>query len=167
MAKNIPTLKNWLKYFIFCGLTLTAVFYSSTVLSDWQQRMGEKVVFIEGDSSPQKYGYVGIYPKPEIGRSLPYKDYVGRKGRIIGLVSDKYKVSTFWEIQLETGEKVYAHKLREFDDQIKGLYFVDDYQEAKGKIGKFIWINQKEWKVREQLLITEDRNVSYPLEHLE
>ncbi len=116
------------------------------------------------ESSLQKYDY-SLYRKPDIGPRLSYKDYVGKKGEIVWVV--KQMVFSFWEIQLETGEKVYADKLKEYDDQIDGLYFVDDYNEAKEKIGKFIWINQNKWKVREQPLITEDRNVSYPLEHLE
>lgn len=171
MAKNISTARNWIKHVVFLGFTLTVVFYSTNAVSDWQQRIGKEVVFIEMDSELQELGYF-VSRKPDIGRWLPYKDYVGKKGEIVGVVEQR--VFSFWKIRLETGEIVYVHKSkesREFSDQIDfstaGLYFIDDYNKAKEKIEKFIWINQNRWKFEKQKLVTEDSNVSYPLEHLE
>jgi hypothetical protein len=140
-------------------------------IGDWEKRIsdlerkqiGKDVIFAEKDEALQKYGY-SLYKKPDIGSWLPYKDYVGKKGKIIGIV--KQSVFSFWELRLETGETVYVHKLSmEVDDiYLSGLYLVDDYLEAKEKMGKVIWINQNGWR---QPLLTEDRNVSYPVEHLE
>jgi hypothetical protein len=150
---------------IALGVTFILIFCGSNAISGWQQKIGKEVVFVEKDSSGQKYGYILIYREPNIiGNRLPYKDFVGKKGKLIGVVKDKLGVAFFWEIQLETGQMAYAQKLEGFDDQIDDLYFVDDYNEAKKKIGKFIWVNQNEWK---QPLLTENKDLSYPLEDFE
>ena len=166
MTKNIAIIKNWKKHFlILFGVAFSLIFNGSNAISSWQQKIGKEVVFVEEDISLQGYGYQSIFRKPDsLSYHLPYEDFVGKKGKIVGVVKDKYGVSAFWEIQLEKGETVYAEFFEKLDNLTDGLYFVDDYREAKGKIEKFIWVNQNGWN---QPLLTENKNLSYPLEHLD
>jgi hypothetical protein len=130
-----------------------------------QHRIGKEVVFREREASLQKYGYQSLGLRPAPAERLDYDKFVGKKGTVTGVV--KQSVFEFWQIRLETGDTVYAMKSNVFPDQIDGMYFTDDVTEATGRIGKSIWINQARKTARRQQLITEDRNVSYPLGHLE
>jgi hypothetical protein len=136
-------------------------------------RIGKEVVFAEGDSSLQKHLYqrMGLKPgfPPSLPYALPYVDYVGKTGKVLDIVKPSSSSSpwTYWKIQLETGETIYAERIGPSEGQIDGMYFVEDYEAAKRKIGEFIWINQAEWKARKQRLVKEDPDVSYPVAHLE
>lgn len=144
---------------LFIGLTMC----DSAAAS--QHRIGKEVVFRESEASLQKYGYHSLSLRPAPAERLDYSKFVGKKGTVTGVV--KQSVFEFWQIRLETGDTVYAMKSRVFPDQIDGMYFTDDVTEATGRIGKSIWINQARKTARRLQLITEDRNVSYPLGHLE
>jgi len=121
----------------------------------------KEFVFREMDSDLQKYGYMEFCQTP-LKCILPYERYVGKKGKITGVGFSSYR-QEYWKVELETGEIVYARRSEEYPSPkyIKGIYFVEDYNEAKKLIGRFIWINK--WKT----LITEDINISYRLKHLE
>jgi len=142
------------------------IFLNCDAIGEWQKNIGKEVVFSECDNSLIKYGYVSVCRTPDTCLGLPYNEYVGKRGQISGLSLAESKIHSYWKIRLETGEVVYARRSL-YDDQIDGMYYVDDYNKAKELIGKFIWINQEEWRNRRQELITEDKNISYPLVHLE
>lgn len=170
MERDISTIKNRIRYLVFAGFTVLVVLYSSASAGEWQELIGKEVIFMEREKSLQNYDY-SVFRKPDIGPGLPYKDYVGKRGKILRKV-DTRSVFSFWEIQLETGEMVYVQAFdsdrNDLSFYLPGLYFMDDYNEAKEKIGKFVWINQNRGKTMvKQRLITEDSNVSYALDHLE
>lgn len=143
----------------------------------WEHRINKEVVFVEMDKSvlKQKYfdGY-DLYKKPCLVGcygSFPYKKYVGKRGKIIGVVKSDV---LFWKIKLETGETVYAEvifgeegpdrdKIEYRNYQIKGMYFTEDFNIANKKVGKCIWVNRNRYRY----LRTDIENEEYPLKHLE
>jgi len=124
--------------------------------------MGKEFVFREMDSALQGRGYIQFYRSFDSADPLPYKPYAGKKGKIIGLVTSPYGPE-YWKVKLETGEILYAAywMYKESDGFLEAIYFVEDYNEAKKLLGKYVWTK------KEETLITEDANVSYHLKHLE
>jgi len=124
--------------------------------------MGKEFVFREMDSALQGRGYIQFYRSFDSAYPLPYKPYAGKKGKIIGLVTSPYG-QEYWKVKLETGEILYAaHWIYKGSDEfIEGIYFVEDYNEAKKLLGKYIWTK------KEETLITEDANASYHLKRFE
>jgi len=186
MTNKIFEFRHWIKQIILLILFISiAIFYRTDAAGDRQRRIGKEFVFREQGESLQKYRYHDFLSEAEIGiekskeyvlsGKLPYKDYVGVKGKVVAIIPKQpdspniiQRVCSFWKIQLETGEILYYKDYSEVsDDQIDGVYFIDDYNEAKNKIGKYIWINQDAMYGRQQRSYTENENVSYPLDHLE
>ncbi|MFA4918975.1 MAG: hypothetical protein WC581_06975 [Thermodesulfovibrionales bacterium] len=155
----------WRKAKILGFAVVIFIFLNCNAIGEWQKNIGKEVVFSEGDNSLIKYGYTGLCRTPDPCLGLPYNEYVGKRGRIVGLSFAHSKIHSYWEILLETGEVVYSTR-SDISDKVIGMYYVDDYNKAKELIGKFIWINQEEG-VRRLELITEDKDISYPLAHLE
>ena len=126
-----------------------------------------EIVFAESGESLQKYGYQGIYKIPDFGNSISYNKLVGKKGKVLELVTDRIGIS-FYKILLENCEIVYAHKMgKRTEIEIDGTYAISELDESKKLISKNIWISQNEWNNRKQRLITEDKNIYYPIDHLE
>ena len=100
-------------------------------------------VFREMDSDLQKYGYTDFCRSP-IDCILSYEPYVGKKGKITGVGFSSYG-QEYWKVELETGEIVYARRSEEYPSPkyIKGIYLLEDYNEAKKLIGKYIWIKKQ------------------------
>lgn len=126
-----------------------------------------EIVFAEGDESLQKYGYVEISNVPGLGNNISYNKLVGKRGKIIALVTNTVGFS-FYKILLEDCKIVYAQKIGEYTEfEIKGTYAISELNKAKKLISKDIWIRQDDWKYRKQQLITENKNISYPVAHFE
>ena len=145
----------FIPFLIFC-----AVFLGHNAFCDWEKWIGKKFVFREMDRCLQWYGYMDFSKTLDFSEALDYESYVGKRGRIISVLIKEYL-----KVKLETGEIVYA--FGEVPGHLSGVYFVEDYNEAKKLLGRFIWIRQDRVGEKEQRLITEDENVSYPLKHLE
>lgn len=87
------------------------------------------------DRCLQWYGYMDFSKTLDFSEALDYESYVGKRGRIISVLIKEYL-----KVKLETGEIVYA--FGEVPGHLSGVYFVEDYNEAKKLLGRFIWIRQ-------------------------
>jgi hypothetical protein len=147
-----------------CLLAPTRVWAAESC--DYAGMKGEEITFKQTYPGGETYGYQSWYSKPDMGaRHLAYKPYVGRKGKVTdGVIEGKYGISKYKRVVLENCETVYAHLVG--GDMPTNVYSSLDFDLGKQLIGKQIWINQTE-VLRPQTLATLERDVSYPLGHLE
>lgn len=129
----------------------------------YQALTGPEVVFREVWPGGEHYGYLMWGTTPEMGKHLEYVNYVGKHGRYVGKVKDKYDIGTFTKVVLDNCETVYGHTT---DGELPmGVYQILDLEIAKLLIGKNIWLNKAD--VARLELVTLDKEISYPAEHLE
>lgn len=107
-------------------------------------RINQPFVLREVDESLAKYGYQMGKKKNIVPGKLSYGKYKGRKGTVIGIVPvrlSSYKNTCLWQLQLDTGETVYARWSPTIPDQVPGAVFHRDINEAQNLIGKSVWVN--------------------------
>ncbi len=127
-----------------------------------------EIVFRDADESLKKYGYSDIYSIPNsLSKHIPYEKLAGKKGKVIELIKSRNGISSFFKILVENCEVVYAYTINNSEHDINGTYTLTEFEKANKMISSYIWINQNAWKVRKQELVTDNRNISFPLGHLE
>ncbi|WP_287372291.1 hypothetical protein [Prosthecochloris sp.] len=142
----------------------------SSQTADYSTAEGEEFVFAKTYPGGEKYGYQ-LWHKQLTGyrgTSLPYEEYVGRKGKIettitydpsqSRFISEKSK-SKFRKAVLENGEVVYAYLVS--NSLPDNIYLTEEVNRARSLIGQKIWVNNSR-VVGSQVLITPDENLSYP-----
>lgn len=136
-------------------------------VSELKSRMGTKVTFVQMDKQLARFGYQSIHDRPGQIGGLPYAAYVGQNGTIKDVWKASDGIRYYWIIVLDSGKKVYAEISRSNPDYIAGMYSAKDMIKGDGLVGKDIWVNQAEYKLEPQSLITENPKISYTLSHLE
>lgn len=74
--------------------------------------LSQEVAFVQQDKKLSRYGYQSVTKTISIGtrKHLSYEEYVGKKGKIIGVRSNG--ISDFYEIKLENGETVFQNIIK-------------------------------------------------------
>lgn len=124
-------------------------------------RIGQHFEFRQLDSSLAKFGYMLCKRKDDIlfGR-LRYREYRHRKGTVVGIT--RSGTDHLWELELDNGETVYAKWSPVRSDQIRGLVFESDIENATRLIGERVYIKFHGGKDPGRL-ITSDPKVYYQL----
>lgn len=140
---------------------------------NYESLPGKEFVFREQSESLQKYGYLLWKKAPDMrSESLSYKDYVGKKGKILEQqVEDRI---TLWHVAvLDTCEKVYTSaglksrpKSIEDIEKFTSVCFLSTIKLGELMKGKSIWVNNN-GMINDQSLFTDDPSESYQLSHLE
>lgn len=117
--------------------------------------LSQEVVFVQKDKELSPFGYSNVTKTISgIRKGLPYKEYVGKKGKIMGVRNNG--VSDFYEIKLENGETVFSTYYEDKYNIRKGkyytmggFYYVEDFEKANSWINMDVYIvNKRHWDVK-------------------
>lgn len=127
--------------------------------------LSQEVVFVQRDKSLLSADptYFDVRKNISVVSDLPYREYVGKKGKIIGERTDGF--SDFYEIKLDNGGTVFSPYSGDEYDIRKGkyhsmdaFYFVEDFEMAKSWINKNVYIvNKYQWDI--ELIDYDDNDV--------
>lgn len=147
-------------------LTLASTSAPATETCDYASLKGVELTFRETYSGGETYGYQLWRKQADLGaRGLPYKPYVGRKGKVaVGIIEGKGGFGKFKRVVLDNCETVYAYVSD--GETPDGAFSSLDLELGKALIGKQIWIDQAQ-VARPSTLATLNRDVTYPLSQLE
>lgn len=129
-----------------------------------------EIGFAEKDLSLQEFGYRGVFTNINCiaDCAAGYKDFSGKKGKIVGIVTDKNGISDYFHIITEDCVSLYAHtSMSDTTLQFTGTYFLKDYAQASELVGKAIYSNLNNSWYDTKVLLTEDPIQNIPLNHLD
>lgn len=139
----------------------------SIQVSELKERVGTKVTFVGMDEELARYDYQTIHERPGQIGGLPYSKYTGKNGTIKDVWKSKDGQKYYWIVVLDNDKKVYAEIDSVDLDYVAGMYSTKDMVSADALVGKDVWINQAEYKIEPQPLITKNPKVSFDITHLE
>lgn len=81
---------------------------------DYENTPGTRFVFATKDEGLQQYGYQEWTSEPYPDRGLPYAQYVGKKGKFLGTMTEAQGgIFKFHDVLLEDCERLYFHAYKE------------------------------------------------------
>lgn len=166
-SKRVSSFSTIFWVMIMAALHCMAAAQTPVQENELQEMVGKKFILRSMDKSIQKYGYQSIHGAINSFAPLHYRQFAGKKGVIIGFARAEAFESLVWILELESKKKLYVKIQQTRPEYIHGIYLVDDYVKANEMVGHYIWINQNEWRVVPQALITPDPDTFYPVRHLE
>lgn len=132
----------------------TILFISLFILFNNKFTFSQEVVFVQKDKKLASFGYSSVTTNISgINTSLSYRNYVDKKGEIIGERTNGF--SNYYEIKLENGETVFSTYSSDKYDIREGkyhsmddFYFVEDYEKAKKWLNKYVYVvNKYKWNI--------------------
>ncbi|MBN8740243.1 MAG: hypothetical protein BGP24_00825 [Lysobacterales bacterium 69-70] len=134
---------------------------------DYAALKGQEFQFAVRDESLRSYGYQLWSTKPEPAESLPYEDYVGKKGKFLGTFTGKaYSPPRFHNVILEDCRPLYFLALKDnIADEMLGLHGVDLLNKPLRNWSSRVKVD--EMTDAKTCLVVPDGDMPYPMFHYE